>query len=377
MAVYQEKDKSKWTKDGRSWYFRCYYTDMYGNRKQKVSKMYSRKKDAEEEERTFLSKVSTDGIISNSVMFVDVYNSWLSTKKTQVKSSTYYSRRNRAELYILPYFEKYKLHSIKINILEMWKMEVFKSNIGLDHKNRVIADLKEILDFACCNYDFDIKVASKLQKVKTEKVVNQMDSETNFWTYEEFKQFISVVDDRYYYIVFNFFYYTGLRIGEICALNWNDINFERKTLRVNKTLSNKVDDQLYIITSPKTNNSIRFVDLDDNLVKLLKEHKDSEKQLYGFNSSMFVFGNVKPLAPTTFKRYLYKYIEIANVKRITPHGFRHSHVSLLINLGCDSRDVANRIGDTVTMIEKTYYHMFPTKKTHVINVLNQLNQYKK
>lgn len=372
MAIYQEKDKTKWTKDGRSWYFRCYYSDIYGNRKQKESKMYLRKKDAEEEERTFLSKVTTDGIISNSIMFVDVYNSWLSTKKTQVKSSTYYSRRNRAELYILPYFEKYKLHSIKINVLEMWKMEVFKSNIGLDHKNRIIADLKEILDYACCNYDFDIKVASKLQKVKTEKVVNQMDSETNFWTYEEFKQFINVVDDRYYYIIFNFFYYTGLRIGEICALNWNDINFDRKTLRVNKTLSNKVDDQLYIITSPKTNNSIRIVDLDDNLIKLLKEHKDNEKQLYGFNDSMFVFGNVKPLSPTTFKRYLYKYTELANVKRITPHGFRHSHVSLLINLGCDSRDVANRIGDTVQMVEKTYYHMFPMKKTHVINVLNQL-----
>lgn len=48
-------------------------------------------------------------------------------------------------------------------------------------------------------------------------------------------------------------------------------------------------------------------------------------------------------------------------------------VSLLINLGCDSRDVANRIGDTVNIVEKTYYHMFPTKKTHVVNVLNNLN----
>lgn len=373
MPVYQEKNKNKLTKDGRSWYYRCYYTDIYGIRKQKISKMYLRKKDAEENERIFLNKISTNEIISNSIMFVDVYNSWLSVKKTQVKSSTYYSRRNRACLYILPYFEKYKLHSIKKNTLEMWKIEVFKSNIGLDHKNRIIADLKEILDYACCNYDFDIKIASKLQKVKTEKVVNQMNSETNFWTYDEFKKFISVIDNRYYYIIFNFFYYTGLRIGEICALNWNDINFERRTLRVNKTLSNKVDDFDYIITSPKTNNSIRFVDLDDNLLKLLNEHKNNEKQLYGFNDDMFVFGNIKPLSPTTLKRYLYKYIELANVKKITPHGFRHSHVSLLINLGCDSRDVANRIGDTVNMVEKTYYHMFPTKKTHVVNVLNNLS----
>lgn len=373
MAIYQEKNKNKLTKDGRSWYFRCYYTDIYGNRKQKVSKMYLRKKEAEESERNFLSKVSTKEITSCSIAFLDVYNNWLATKKMQVKSTTHYSRKKRADLYILSYFEKYKLHSIKVNTLEMWKIEIFKSNIGLDHKNRIVADLKEILDYACCNYDFDIKVVSKLQKVKTEKVVNQMDSETNFWTYEEFKKFINVVDDRYYYIIFNFFYYTGLRIGEVCALNWNDIDFERGTLRVNKTLSSKVDDFDYIITSPKTNNSVRFIDLNDNLLKLLKEHKKSEEALYGFNDNMFIFGNIRPLAQTTFRRYLYKYIKLANVKKITPHGFRHSHVSLLINLGCDSRDVANRIGDTINVVEKTYYHMFPTKKTHIVNVLNNLN----
>ena len=89
---------------------------------------------------------------------------------------------------------------------------------------------------------------------------------------------------------------------------------------------------------------------------------------------MAVFGNIKYISPTTLKRYLYHYIEIAKVKKITPHGFRHSHVSLLINLGCDSRDVAERVGDTIQMIEKTYYHMFPTKKKETINLLNNLKQ---
>ena len=69
---------------------------------------------------------------------------------------------------------------------------------------------------------------------------------------------------------------------------------------------------------------------------------------------------------------LNKYIEKANCKKITPHGFRHSHVSLLINLGCDSRDVAERIGDTIEVVEKTYYHMFPEKKKIPTNKLNEL-----
>jgi len=79
------------------------------------------------------------------------------------------------------------------------------------------------------------------------------------------------------------------------------------------------------------------------------------------------------ISPTTFKNHLDRYITMAGVKRITPHGFRHSHVSLLINLGCDSREVANRVGDTIQVIESTYYHMFPQKRNHTISVLNNIN----
>lgn len=94
---------------------------------------------------------------------------------------------------------------------------------------------------------------------------------------------------------------------------------------------------------------------------------------------MFVFGNAKYLAPTTFAKHLDKYIaqvqkEHINFKRITPHGFRHSHASLLIYLGCDSREVANRLGDTVEVTESTYYHMFPDKKKNTITVLNNFKK---
>ena len=55
------------------------------------------------------------------------------------------------------------------------------------------------------------------------------------------------------------------------------------------------------------------------------------------------------------------YIELSNSKVITPHGLRHSHISLLIDLGLDARDVSERVGDTVQVIESTYIHMFPKK----------------
>ncbi len=373
MAIYQEKNRQKWTKDGRSWYYKCYYTDMYGNRKQKVSKLHLRKKDAEEAERIFLIEIEKKDETDKNIMFVHVYNEWLDYKKTQVKSTTYYSRKKRANLYIVTFFKDYKLHNIKIDTINKWKTNIINLNVGLEHKNRLIADLREILEYAKNNFDFDGKILSKLQKYRVEKIKNERNSNYNFWSYDDFKKFIQVIDNNLYYTMFNFLYYTGVRFGEMAALNWNDINLERKTLQINKTLSNKVEGKKFIITEPKTKNSNRIIDLDNNLVELLHKHKQNEKKIYNFNNEMFVFGNVRYIPSTSFTRKLNYYITKAGVKKISPHGFRHSHVSLLINLGCDSRDVAERIGDTIQVVEKTYYHMFPQKKKQTVEVLNMIN----
>ena len=377
MAIYQEKNKEKWTKDGRSWYYKCYYTDMFGNRKQKVSKLFAKKKIAEDEERKFLIEIEKKDKVDSNIMFIDVYNEWLDFKKTQVKSSTFYTRKTRANKYILPFFEKYKITSIKVNIINDWKNELNTlEKVKIEHKNKLIADLKEILEYARDNYEYDGKIVSKLSKYKVEEVKKERDSISNFWTNDDFNKFIKVVDNELYFLMFNFLYYTGLRFGEMLALNWNDIDLEKKEVKINKTLTTRIENKKYLLTTPKTKNSVRIVDLDDYIILLLKKHLNNEKKLYNFDKGMFVFGNVNFISATTFKRKLNQYIEISKVKKITPHGFRHSHVSLLVNLGCDSKDVAERIGDTIQMVEKTYYHMFPSKKKKTIELLNNINQKK-
>ena len=203
------------------------------------------------------------------------------------------------------------------------------------------------------------------------------DAEQNFWCFDEWKEFINSVDDYEEKVMYNFLYYTGLRFGEFDALDWRDFNQKDKTISVTKNLTTKVKGKEYIITTPKTSNSNRIVDLDDDLNKTLIEYKKyKEKHYYQFNDEHFMFGDIKYVAPTTFARHLNNHIKKLgeDFKRITPHGFRHSHVSLLIDLGCDVRDVAERIGDTVKTVEKTYYHMFPKKKKLTISKLNNLEK---
>ena len=375
MAVIQEKNKKKWTKDGRSWYFDTYYLDIYGNKKEKKSKYYRLRKEAEAAERDFLRNCNNN-TEENDPSFESVYLEWFEFKKKSLKSTSAYRLKSSLNKNILLFFKKYKLHSVKINIINNWLN--YLSNVGkLEYKNKIIGYLKEMLNYARIYYDFDEKIINKIQPYKIEiSYQKQKNSEWNFLTYDEFEKFISIVDDKLYYLIFYFLYFTGVRSGEMIALTWNDINFQNKTLTINKSFTNKVENKVFDIIDPKTKNSIRTIDLDDDLLELLLEHYANEKKIYNFNKSMFIFGNVKYISPTTLGRKLKKKKKKAGIKKITIHGFRHSHASLLIDLGCNSRKVADRLGDTVQMIESTYYHMFPHQKSATINALNNFKNKK-
>lgn len=377
--VYQDKDKNGKvikTKDGRSWYYRCRYKDIYGNSKQKESMKFLAKAEAQEAERLFLLNVNSNNQDvykhDNSIMFIEVYEEWLQKKKSLLKCTSYYRIKKSADKHILTYFEQYKLHFIKLNIINQWKDELLSKGLTMSYCNKIIGNLQEILEIAKENYQYDRTICSRIYKNHiTISNKKSKDSEWNYWTFEEFQTFIKNVDDVYYYTMFSLLYFTGMRIGELVALTWKEINFNKKTINIKYSFSSKVEGGGYVITDPKTTNSIREIDLDDKTFELLLKHYEKETSIYDFNDNMFVFGNVKHAAETTIRNHLNRYITKSNgLKKITLHGFRHSHASLLINLGLDVRDVAERLGDTIEVIENTYYHMFPEKKSLTVRALN-------
>ena len=376
MPVYKEKSKKRWTKDGRAYYFREYYIDQYGVKKQYRSEYYIDREKAEEERAKWLLQLKIDNDTSLNISFKEVYEEWYVYKSMTLKCTTAYKLKKSLDKNILNYFKIYKLNYIKMNVITLYYNYLQKQNLSPKYQNKMVGYLKELLTYASDNYNFDRKVLSKINKKRITSIENQQNSEWNFWTYDEFNLFISYVDNEYWSLIFNFMYFTGLRIGEFIALTWNDLNFKNKTLRINKSYTNKSGNKDIHIVDPKTSNSIREIDLDDNLIDLLTKHYKNESQIYNFQKDMNIFGNIDYIAPTTFARYLDLYIKKANVKRITPHGFRHSHVSLLFHLGCDELEVAERVGDTVEVIRKTYYHMFPSKKSNTVKALNDLKSLK-
>lgn len=172
------------------------------------------------------------------------------------------------------------------------------------------------------------------------------------------------MDDEYWRDVFQFLYETGLREGELFALTWENIFFQERKIRIRQSISPKCIEKTigYRIKAPKNQRSYRELDMQQSLYHILIKRLNHEKNKDGFNKSYFVFGDIKPLAQSTLARNLDYYIKLSGVKRITPHGFRHSHASLLIHNKIDDSLIAERLGHTVEELRRTYSHIYEKER---------------
>ena len=184
-------------------------------------------------------------------------------------------------------------------------------------------------------------------------------TEMQFWTKEEFEQFISVVDKPLYRCMFSMMFYTGRRKGEILALSPNDIKEDK--IIFNKTYNRKVLSAPYLITSTKNEKS-GATPICPTLQQELKNYKRLDK-------GDFFFGGKDPIHENSVRNHFVRYCNIAGVKQIRIHDLRHSFVSRLLHLGANFMVVADLIGDTVEQVIKTYGHLYEDDKLSIISKL--------
>lgn len=205
----------------------------------------------------------------------------------------------------------------------------------------------------------------------------------SFYTPEEFKKYIEVAKKQAlkkqkkeknlyewnFYVFFNIAYYTGLRKGEIHALRWNDINNDY--LSVKHSITQKLKNRCDVETPPKNKSSIRTLQIPLPLIKILKEHKKRQMQLQNFSEDSRILGDGKCLRDTTIQKRNMLYSSLAGVKTIRIHDFRHSHASLLANMGINIQEVARRLGHTkVEITWNTYSHLYPKEEEKAVAILN-------
>jgi len=365
-----------------NWYVSVYYDNWQGIRSRKVKRGFSTKREALEWEREFLQKGKGD-LDMTFESFTDIYKKDL---KNRLKQSTWIMKESVIDKKILPFFKNKKMSEIKPADIIAWQNEMinFKDkkmseikpsdiiawqNEMINHKDSsgkpfsptylktIHNQCSAIFNHAVKFYELKSNPAAKVGNMGKEKTHEML-----FWTKPEYLQFADAMMDKpISYYAFEMLYWCGLRLGELLALSIEDFDFEKKTVHITKSLQRIKGGN--IITDPKTPKSKRVIQMPDFLVD---EIQDYYKSLYGYSEKDLLF----PITKSYLHCEMNRGCKESGVKRIRIHDLRHSHVSLLIDMGFSAVAIANRVGHESIDITYRYAHMFPTTQMEIADKLN-------
>lgn len=213
------------------------------------------------------------------------------------------------------------------------------------------------------------KYATKPQEDKTD---------IKTWDIKQVKYFLDEIRDSkiyqiYYPVLISF--HTGLRQGEICALKWNDINLDEGYIDVRYNAVEKKGKGV-VLETPKTSESVGKVALTQELIQELKELKKEQMihQLKTGIESDFICSNndSKGLRPTYISRSFKYHVERLEMPYMTFHGLRHTHASILYELGATSQEISKRLRHTrVSTTDDIYIHLKEDTKKSTADLFNQ------
>jgi len=342
-----------------TWYVMARYADWQGERKQKCKRGFTTKREAQEWERNFQQQTSADMDMTFEA-FVELYTKDI---KSRLKENTWLTKENIINTKILPYFGKRKISEINTKDVINWQNEMLAYR---DEKHKpysptylktVHNQLSAIFNHAVRFYELRSNPAAKAGNMGAEE-----SKEMLFWTKEEYQKFAEeMMDKPVSYYAFEILYWCGIREGELLALTPADFDFEKGTLTINKSYQRLHGED--VITTPKTKKSNRVIKMPSFLCD---EMQDYFKMIYGLKKKDRIF--------TVTKSYLYHEMErgstTAGVKRIRVHDLRHSHISLLIDMGFSAVAIADRVGHESIEITYHYAHLFPSKQIEMAEKLD-------
>lgn len=342
-------------KEGNTWFAKFQYKDWTGEIRTKKKRGFRTKKEALEFERSFIDKASGE---NSSITLSDLCDQFLEFKKNRVKPTTLRGYRQAIDNHIKPYFGSRPAASITPLDVIKWQNSQYDAASGNTLHGRHVV-LSSIYNFGKKYYKLTNNPASEAGfQVKEDP------PKLKFWTKDQYDQFISTITDPKAFIVYETLYWSGMRIGELLALTFNDIDWEDNIIKINKNMV-RVDGE-NIVYSPKTKSSVRDVLMPGFYMEELKDYCD---RTYDKSGRLFPFVSNANAVQKVFRSRILK----TDLPEITIHDLRHSHASLLINMGAPIVLVSDRLGhgdSSVTL--KVYSHLFPSKQKEIVDRLDQL-----
>ena len=275
----------------------------------------------------------------NNKTIREIAVAWKEYKRPYVKQSTMAAYLLILENHLLPAFGEND--SLPEQSVQSFVLEKIECGLSVKSIKDILIVLKMVMKFGVKNewmnyYEWDIKYPTNSANKELEvlSVSNHrkiLDHIQSHFTFTRLGIYISLS--------------TGLRIGEICALKWNDINITEGTITVSRTIERiymvegeKKHTEL-VISSPKTRNSCREIPMSKELLAIVKPLKKI------VNDDFYVLTNDEhPTEPRTYRNYYNGLMEKLGIPRLKYHGLRHSFATRCIEAGCDYKTVSVLLG---------------------------------
>lgn len=284
----------------------------------------------------------------------------------RLKPTTMENKHFIIEKKLLPYFGRLKICDIDTIKVRKWQNELIsyrdesKKPFSQTYLKTVNNQFSAIMNYAVAHYGLPsnpCRLAGSIGKSRAD--------EMHIWTQEQYEQFSAAIRKSSVKLAFDILFYTGMRSGELLALTPSDI-LPTKRIDINKNFAKVKGKELFL--EPKTPKAKRCISIPCFLYDDIHEYIS---KLYGINNGDRIFYFTKSSLEKEIKRAAEK----AGLPPIRVHDLRHSHASMLIELGFTPLEIAERLGhESVKTTLDTYSHLYPDKDQKLADRLNQFRR---
>lgn len=307
----------------------------------------------------------------------DLFECWLKDSAfNRVKNSTYESYYLCMHKYIIPYFKYIQENQLtEIQVRQFVSSIYANTTLSETYKKKIISifrtAVKDILNNSNGSNDY-LKIMAALKLRKTESTSVQVFSVSEQRRIEN--EVLNATDTKVVWLMLCF--YTGIRLGELCALKWKNFDFESKCIFIMGTVSRTKNFKgsgsktLLAENSPKSHNSLRKIPLPDFILQILKTQKK-----YAKNENNYVLSESPiPMDPRTYQRLFKTVLKNAGVTERKFHAIRHTFATRALESGVDIKTLSEILGHSnVTITLNIYAHSLMEQKISAMEKMNQLH----
>ena len=360
---------------------------LTGKRNRSYKSGFKTKKEAIAYANSFSVDIANGlNVIDNKILLKDFINSWYNDYKSRTLSmntkASYLSRINK---FIIPTLGNIPVSKVTTATVQQFYNDLIKQGSKPNSAKKIIEVLR-----GCFKYTKKLNLITFLPTdIET---VPQETEKITIWDDNQLKYFLSEIKDTWLYVPILIISLTGLRVGELCGLRWENVDLKNGIIHICEQVTiDKINKVLIHTNKLKTKTSYRDISIPNNLIRILKEYKLS--QPYSNNKGFVVLNRENKMCNprnvsmnfthtiqkyklslndvhSSKKRYLTNYMQLP---QISIHDLRHTHATILLLKGENIKVISERLGhNSVKITLDTYSHVLPSMQKETANLLDSV-----